>query len=63
MINNEDTNVCCPYFVVIGCVDTDKHCHIACRGSTDDTPAISNKIAKITCLGKFEDCPLRPRIG
>ena len=54
-------NVCCPYFAVLGCADTDEHKHVACLGSLDDGPGLTNEVVEHWCLDGFRNCPWRPR--
>ena len=54
-------NVCCPYLVVIDCVDTDGHKHIGCRACIDEGTGLTNDVARDWCLGQFEECPNRPK--
>ncbi len=60
LVPDTNINVCCPYFDVIPCGDTDGHKHIACRGMVDGK-LISNGVAKTMGLGVFEQCPFRPK--
>lgn len=56
-----DTNVTCPYFVVLDCADTEEHRHIGCRACFDTGLGLTNDIARSWCLGQFEKCPCRPK--
>ena len=65
-VASPDINICCPYFCLLGCGDTDEHQHIVCEGKSgiDDNPAIDNEWAKVHCLSDpFSLCPYFPRSG
>lgn len=49
----EMENVCCPYFTVIDCADTEEHKHILCAASGT---VISNETGKNYCIGNFRGC-------
>jgi hypothetical protein len=60
-------NICCPYFGVLPCHDTEEHKHITCdpKSGLDDS-IISNEQAKKYCLSErdeFIKCPYFPRNG
>ena len=61
-------NVCCPYFDVLPCNDTDEHQHITCdpKSGLDGNPIIDNDHAKEYCLSEPEQfmlCTYFPKNG
>ena len=60
-------NVCCPYFNITPCHDTEEHKHLTCDPKSGlNDPILSNERAKDFCLSqpeRFTLCPYFPRKG
>lgn len=56
----EDDNVCCRYFAVVECGDTDEHKHLGCVAG-EDIFLVGNEHVRVCCLGGgFKGCESYP---
>jgi hypothetical protein len=56
MLMDEDVNVCCPFFDIAECEDTEEHCHLYCQTNGDLMK--SSRIHEF-CVSddNWENCP------
>jgi len=62
----EKVDVCCGFFYVMNCIDTEEHKHLGCevKNELDENPIIDNQYAITYCISEnFKECLYYPRGG